>query len=259
MVNHSDVAGGYMSPTVGIVVPTFNEQDRWDSGYWVDFLGLPATTWRFINDGSSDGTGALLDTFASQFPNASVTHLPLNVGKAEAVRQGLLELMSETSMQWVGFMDADGAFRSDDLEELLALCRQPSRDAHIDAVWSSRVALSGRSIQRSMRRHYVGRIVATSLSMGLGQIPYDTQSGLKLFRVTPALRQICQEPFQTRWLFDVETLLRFKRVSGRKMRILEVPLWYWHDVPGSKVQGAEAIRAMREVVTILRMSRGYRR
>ena len=253
-----DFTGDSVNPTVGIVVPAFNESMRWEDGYWSDFVNLPSTVWRFVNDGSSDGTGSLLDALAAEYANVGVTHLPANVGKAEAVRQGLLELLTVGDLQWIGFMDADGAFRPDDVEELLATCGRVSRDADFDAVWSSRVALSGRDIQRSMRRHYLGRIVATSLSLGLGRIPYDTQSGLKLFRVTSTLRHLVQEPFQTRWLFDVETLIRFKRASGRKLRVLEVPLWHWHDIPGSKVRGTEAIRAAREVATVLRMSGSYR-
>ena len=247
-----------MNPIVGIVVPVFNEAARWHKGYWTDFLALPTTSWTFVNDGSSDGTGQLLEELAVEHANVEVRNLPSNAGKAEAVRHGLLNLLSESNSEWVGFMDADGAFRSDDVEALLETCQGLPADTAVDAVWSSRVALSGRDIQRSMRRHYVGRVVATGLSLGLGRIPYDTQSGLKFFRVTPALRTILQEPFRTRWLFDVEVLIRSQRLSGRELCTLEVPLWYWHDIPGSKVRGSQAIRAAWDVVTVLRMSGGYR-
>jgi hypothetical protein len=71
---------------------------------------------------------------------------------------------------------------------------------------------------------------------------YDTQCGAKLFRATPELEGILAEPFQLRWIFDVEIiarLIRSRRITGGEpveRSIYEVPLRQWVDVRGSKVR-----------------------
>lgn len=63
----------------------------------------------------------------------------------------------------------------------------PFFNSTFDALWSSRVALSGRFIQKLASRHYMGRVVATLLSVDGNSISYDTQSGVKLFAATPSI------------------------------------------------------------------------
>ena len=58
---------------------------------------------------------------------------------------------------------------------------------------------------------------------------YDTQCGAKLFR-REVVRKLFQDPFLSRWIFDVEIYCRL----GHE-RILEYPVKEWRDVPGSKV------------------------
>lgn len=238
--------------TTHVVVPCFNEADRWNPGYWQRLISLPQTRWIFVDDGSSDGTLALLESACIGTPGRLLAQ-PSNSGKAEAVRVGLLAALGEASGDdTVAFMDADGAFGINDVERLCELITV--LDEEFDALWSSRVALAGRSIQRTARRHYLGRIAATVLSWNDHAVPYDTQSGFKLFRPTNTLGQILQTPFETRWLFEVEMLNRFRRYAGRPMAIWEEPLFFWHDVPGSKVSGREVLRIGREILKVKRAS-----
>ena len=231
--------------TVGLVVPCFNEAERWDSVYWGEMVERIPARFLFVDDGSSDGTLAKIQQIA-QADNVTLLHLSTNRGKAEAVRVGLLELLSRGSFDGVGYLDADGAFLAADVARMLELF-EVVKDRSVDALWSSRVALAGRDIRRSTARHYIGRVIATLMSIGYGSIPYDTQSGYKIFAATDELRGCLARPFSTRWLFEVELLARWEALNGSAMNIWEEPLDYWHDVGGSKIHGLETMRVVWEI------------
>jgi hypothetical protein len=119
----------------------------------------------------------------------------------------------------------------------------------------SRVQLLGRAIERKHVRHYLGRVFATCASLSLGLPVYDTQCGAKLFRHTEALARALEQPFTSRWVFDVELLARLVRpgpgIAGiTEDRIREEPLLSWTDVPGSKLRPAAALRSGLELLRI---------
>jgi hypothetical protein len=86
---------------------------------------------------------------------------------------------------------------------------------------------------------------------------YDTQCGAKIFRATPDLRRVLQEPFRSRWIFDVELIARFLQLysaAGASVegRIYEFPLHCWRDVPGSKLRAGDFARAILDLWDIWR-------
>lgn len=76
---------------------------------------------------------------------------------------------------------------------------------------------------------------------------YDTQCGAKLFRAE-ALDTVVQEPFASRWIFDVELILRMKRRGF--VHLYEHPLSAWTEVPGSKMKPLDIARVPRELLKI---------
>lgn len=237
-----------------LVVPCYNEACRWKSDYWAALLRLGGIHWLFVDDGSTDET-FLLAQQTCALGSADAIRAPRNGGKAEAVRIGLkcaLDSRSHGGVS-VGFMDADGAFDVSDIERLLTVFRQRTSETNtVDAVWSARIALAGRDIRRSQFRHYMGRAVATFIAAGEPNIPYDTQSGLKFFVPSQALGECLGEPFETRWLFEIELLNRWQAKTQSPMRIWEEPLDSWMDVPGSKIAARETVRIARELYIIKR-------
>lgn len=242
--------------SVSIVVPCFNESERWNPDHWSTLTSLHGFHWTFVDDGSQDATPQLIAEVCKR-TNCDDLLLPRNYGKAEAVRLGLLHTHArDAEATAIGFMDADGAFKVDDTKRLASLFDSMSNGTqHVDAVWSSRVALSGRQVRRSPRRHYLGRLAATLISLNDPDMPYDTQSGFKLFRPSTEFIEVLQLPFMTRWLFDVEILIRFRKIHGQPMKVWEEPLYSWQDVPGSKVSGREMLRIGHEISIIKRLAR----
>lgn len=251
------VGAGHPAPlpmkTVHIVIPCYNEEDRLPGDALLSFV--EANSWAsvaLINDGSTDGTQRLIDRLASEIPNRIEAHgLPQNAGKAEAVRQGALHSRRRT-FDFLAYLDADFSTLPAALGEMIEAAEPQHR-----MILGSRVLRAGAVIERSTRRHYLGRVFATAASLGLDLPLYDTQCGAKLI-ARDLIEPLFSEPFMSRWLFDLELLMRFKRLVGEdafKRSVVEVPLRRWVD------QGSSRIRA-RDLVAVpyglLRIRNRYR-
>jgi dolichyl-phosphate beta-glucosyltransferase len=238
---------------VQLVVPCFNESRRLDVSAFSSALdAMPWLDLCFVDDGSTDTTGEMLSAIQRGWPlRTSVLALPRNVGKAEAVRQGLLYASATSSIS--GFWDADLAAP---LDELATLRGVMDADPLIEWVWGIRLRALGRRVERRLSRHYLGRIFATVASATLGLHSYDTQCGAKLFRVSPLLRAVIAEPFISRWIFDIEMLARADGLlggtggSGVERAVYEQPLRAWQHRAGSKVRSVDFLRALVELARI---------
>ena len=245
-----------MTLSCTVVVPCFNEARRLDRAQ-LDALATAAHARVLaVDDGSTDGTPALLGALASDAPDRyRVLSLAANRGKGEAVRRGLLDAIGEGA-DLVAYCDADFAAPPVEVARLIATLRG---DPGVDAVLGSRVALMGADIHRSPLRHYTGRLFATAGSLVLGVPVYDTQCGAKAFRVTDRLRRALASPFASRWAFDVELLGRLLRFAGPGepggAGFVEVPLRQWREPGGSKLTAGAGLRATLDLVRIRRALR----
>jgi len=213
-------------------------------------LQIPRVQWLFVDDGSTDSTFELIRKI-SILTNAKILQLPRNVGKGEAVRAGMnTAFEDQQSLLGVGFIDADGAFEVSEVASVLEKCENLLGDKENDALWTSRVQLAGRNIQRSQSRHYVGRVLATVFSQGAIPIPYDTQCGFKIFSVSLELQENLKDTFRTRWLFELEMLSRWNRDNKKPMAVWEEPLGSWKEIGDSKIKFREVRRIAKEVVLI---------
>ena len=234
-----------MPSTCTIVIPCYNEAERLDPGAFSQFAARHDIDFLFVDDGSTDSTRQTLDGLRESRPDRiTVVSLERNVGKAEAVRRGLLAAC-ESSPSYVGFWDADLATPLDDI---LAFKDLLDRRSDIDMVFGSRVNLLGRNVHRRLARHYMGRVFATAAATVLGVGIYDTQCGAKLFRASPWFIDRLREPFIGGWIFDVEIIareVRARRASGMppvSRIIYEYPLMEWRDIAGSKIKPIDWIK-----------------
>jgi dolichyl-phosphate beta-glucosyltransferase len=239
---------------VAVIVPCFNEEHRLPVAEVERYLAASSDVGLvMVDDGSRDGTLAVLQGLAARHPGrVSVLHLDGNVGKAEAVRRGVLAAL-EADPAYVGYFDADLATPLEVADQFAALL-----DARPDIrmVMGARIALLGRHIARRAHRHYLGRVFATGASLVLGLPVYDTQCGAKLLRVEPGLASLFAQPFVSRWIFDVELIARHLQEPGRTGgQIYEFPLERWTDVGESKVRPTDFMRAFGELGRIFQSYR----
>ncbi len=238
-------------PRTIVVIPCFNEARRLPGDEIVAFAKAhPEVGFLLVNDGSADDTLRVLEKTADQASNQiDVLDLPRNVGKAEAVRQGLQRAL-DSNAAYVGYFDADLATP---LEEIPRFIECLETDPERQVVYGARVALLGRRIVRSPVRHYLGRVFATVASVVLALPVYDTQCGAKLFRSGPLTRELFAEPFVSNWVFDVEVLARLICIRQRdggpapERVVYELALRQWVDVAGSKVRATDFVRAIAEI------------
>jgi glycosyltransferase involved in cell wall biosynthesis len=234
-----------------LVVPCYNEEQRIDAAQFLELAKRPGLSLLFVNDGSTDGTLAVLDELVRR-AEGKIERLSLdrNRGKAEAVRRGLLAALAR-GVDVVGYADSDLATPP---AELVRLLDAIDRDG-AEVVLGSRVGLAGTSIERKLWRHMVGRVFATVASAILRARFYDTQCGAKVFRATDLLRAALAEPFHSRWAFDVELIGRMLTGAGGvpgvpERAFVEVPLQEWVDVQGSKLKVTQMAKVVLDLAAI---------
>ena len=228
---------------LSIVIPAYNEENR-----------LPATLARLysylatspfgdaevliVDDGSRDGTAALVEDFAHIYPTVRLVRNPGNRGKGYAVRNGMLEAQGE----WVLFTDADLSAPIEEVEKLIAAVREQNA---VGAIGSRALNRKLVSVHQSAFREYSGRFFNLTMRLITG-LPYaDTQCGFKLFR-----RDVAHEVFRRVRIpgfgFDVEALFVAKLLGHP---VVEVPV-RWANAEGTKVTMLNGLQAFTDLLAV---------
>lgn len=115
-------------PMVSVLIPCFNEEQNGEQAIIAalsqDYANLEVVA---INDGSSDGTGAMLDRLTATYPELRVLHLAHNQGKAMALRMGAMAARSD----YLVCIDGDARLDPDAVRYLVAPLVQHKRVAAV--------------------------------------------------------------------------------------------------------------------------------
>ncbi|HXN24812.1 MAG TPA: dolichyl-phosphate beta-glucosyltransferase [Candidatus Dormibacteraeota bacterium] len=208
------------APQLSIIIPCYNEQIRLPGTLREIARYLQASKLEaeviVVDDGSSDRTAAVAQSFVSEIPTLRVLSNEGNRGKGFSVRRGMLEARG----RMVLFTDADLSAPIAEADKLLA------------ALGTADVAIGSRALDRSLIalrqsvfREFAG-VIFNKLVRVLLRLPFvDTQCGFKAF-----VREPCQIIFEqqriARFGFDPE-ILYLGRHHG--LRIVEIPVRWAHS------------------------------
>ncbi|MBI4930122.1 MAG: glycosyltransferase [Bacteroidetes bacterium] len=234
-----------------LIIPCYNEAKRLSVEAIQKFINEnDHVSFFFVNDGSKDATLPILESMQKKnVEKIFILSLKINKGKAEAIRQAVLDAMNWSRFEVIGFWDADISTPLAELNKMLRIMRdEPTNEIII----ASRVKRLGAIIERKRIRHIFGRIFSTFSSLILKLPVYDSQCGAKIFNTT-ILSIAFSDPFISKWLFDVEILARIRNKYGTenaKQIVYEMPVSHWADVSGSKIRFTHYLKVPFELLKI---------
>ena len=237
-----------MTAVVDVAVPVYNEAEQLETSvrrlrdHLDDHLPWPAMV-TIVDNGSTDGTGAIGDRLAAELSGVRCLHLD-EKGRGRALRAA----WTASDAHVVAYTDVDLSTGLDALLPLVALLVA----GHSDIAIGSRLA-AGSRVARGARRELVSRAYNFLLRVLTGARFTDAQCGFKALRADVA-RAVLPLVRDQEWFFDTELLLIGQR-NG--LRIHEVAV-EWIDDPDSRVDVvATAVADLRGIArTMARFGRG---
>lgn len=221
---------------LSLIVPSFNEEHRLPATLdrLRDYLDGQSYSYEVlvVDDGSADGTGALVEERAAAWEALRCVRNGRNRGKGYSVRHGVEEARGKDIL----FSDADLSTPIEEAEALLV----PIARGECDIAIASRALPESQLEERqpwwreSMGRMF-NRIVQYLIVPGI----VDTQCGFKAFRGDVA-RHLFRLQRLEGFAFDAEVLFLARKFD---YRIKEVPV-RWINSPDSRVSGLRHSWAM---------------
>lgn len=226
---------------LSIIIPVFNEEKRLPVNLdkIIRYLKKKKISSEIIlvDDGSSDKTWPVLQSYQLKFRNIKLRRHPKNLGKGAAVKTGMMESKGNLVLM----TDCD---LSTPIEELDLLMQYIGRS---DIVIGSR-RLREKKLGRMPARYrtFLGDIYYEMLRLILLPSVKDTNCGFKLFS-KKVIKPVFERQKINRWGYDAEVLF----IANKKgFSIKEVPV-RWTHYAGSKVKVIDAVvRTLGELAQI---------
>lgn len=226
-----------MSPStlpvdISAVLPAFNEEGNLEQvvGRVTRALKTHARSFEIIvvDDGSRDGSAALLERLKAGYPQLRVVRHPVNRGYGAAIRSGF----EAARLGWVFMMDADNQFDPGEIAALLA--KAPAADI-----------VAGYREHRGdpLARRLNAWAFFTLVRLLFGPLVRDVNCAFKLLRRDMLERMVLSSDGA---LINTEVLVLARQLGAR---IAEVPVHHYPRTVGTQT-GANprvVLRAFREL------------
>lgn len=225
---------------ISVVVPAYQEEKR--IGYTIEQIStyleehFPKSELIVVLDGCTDGTAeAAKMNFKGSKCKLHIIDLPINRGKGNAVREGMLA----ASGTYAFFTDADLSFPPELIGKFLVHLKSNADLAISQREKSVTYAQGGRRFLAVVSRAIIGNVILPGIR--------DTQAGFKGFKGNVA-KILFGELKTPGYLFDLDILIRARR-KGFHIEKIYVE---WIDRPGSKVRVYRD--AFKAAIDLLRIS-----
>lgn len=239
---------GAPAPAVSVIIPAYDEAGRIEP--YLDaiehYFAARGESHEVlvVNDGSQDGTAALIRARMERDPGLGLVHYARNRGKGHAVRMGMRAARGKLRL----FADADGSTPIEEIERLRAQIEFHGMDVAI----GSR-ALDAAGIRRVVKPHrrVIGECFRLVRKLFLQVGAMDSQCGFKLFTARAAERLFAVARLDG-FAFDVEILYLAAR-AGLSVREVAVN---WYDSPSTRVNlWTDPLQMLRDTARIQRLHR----
>lgn len=228
---------------LSLIVPVYNAENHVEGNIRtiLDYLGRQSFASELIavDDGSRDGTLAILNRMKQTRPNLKVLSNGHNQGKGAAVRTGF----QAASGRYLAFNDSDLAYPAEEVLKILKALEGGSDVAVACRVLpESRFEISPAFFRYLYTRHLMGRFFNLLVRLFILPGILDTQAGLKGFR-REAVEKIFPKQTLNRFSFDVEILFLAKKF-GFKIEQVPVNFRYFFE--------ETTVRFFRDTVNMLK-------
>ena len=213
---------------LSIIVPVYNSAVFISETFQelVDYLEKLGEEYElfFVDDGSRDNTGSILEELAGRHPRVFLIRNGTNRGKGYSVRAG----MNQAQGDLLVFTDADLAYPPTEIGKIVQTLREGA-----DLAIATRVAPASRFIMSPeffgyiYTRHLGSRLFNSLVRRVLGLSIYDTQAGLKGFN-RKAKEIIFNRQTLEGFTFDVE-LIYIAQKFGLTVREVPVIFRYFSE------------------------------
>ena len=220
--------------TALVIVPTFNERDNLPV-LAKQLMAYPEVSMLVVDDNSPDGTGALADDLAREYPGRiDVMHRTARPGLGRSYVDGIRSGLDHP-VDVICQMDSDLSHDPRQLRDLIAA------SAHADVVIGSRYIPGGTIVNWPLRRKLLSRLANTYIRLVTRLTPHDCTSGYRCWR-RAALASLPLEQFGANgYSFLVEMLFA---ASAAGLTFAEVPITFVERRQGkSKLSNAVLIES----------------
>jgi glycosyltransferase involved in cell wall biosynthesis len=217
-----------------VVVPVYNEVRSLTKV--VERLvacGLPMQI-VLVDDGSSDGSDALIDTLVQKYASVTAIHQLQNQGKGKAIRAGFAAAKGD----FVVIQDADLEYEPEDFRWLL----QPLVAGEADVAFGTRYGHCDRQVSPWWHQ-FVNSVITGLTNLAIGLRLSDVETCYKMAPRT-VLQELLPHLRENRFGIEIELTAR---LAKRGLRFTERPIRYrhrWKD-EGKKIGWRDGVSALR--------------
>lgn len=221
-----------------VIIPTYNEIESLPRQVVGVRSAAPEAHILVVDDGSPDGTGEWVETFAAADDHVYILHRHAKQGLGVAYRAGFAWAL-ERQYDVIVEMDADGSHRAQDLPLLLA------KAGEYDLVIGSRWVPGGHVENWPFQRKFLSTNANRYVRLALGIPVKDATAGFRAYKAA-TLRQLDLAAVESQgYCFQVDMTWRTLLAGGS---VAEVPITFVErDLGASKMSGAIIREALTKV------------